>query len=105
MNLFRIAAYVLTDWPVMPRLASKPVPLRLPECFKAPVQPGLRARAGDQDECANNRQTPRLCGWGTWIRTRINGVRVLNSWFQHPSERFPVFFKSLKYMMLEKRPR
>ena len=24
-------------------LASKPVPLRLPECFKAPVQPGLRA--------------------------------------------------------------
>ena len=23
-------------------LASKPVPLRLPECFKAPVQPGLR---------------------------------------------------------------
>jgi hypothetical protein len=33
-------------------------------------------RAGDQDECANNRQTPRLCGWGTWIRTKINGVRV-----------------------------
>src|SRR3977135_2933393 len=24
-------------------LASKPVPLRLPECFKAPVQPGLCA--------------------------------------------------------------
>jgi hypothetical protein len=24
-------------------LASKPVPLHLPECFKAPVQPGLRA--------------------------------------------------------------
>jgi hypothetical protein len=44
-------------------------------------------------------------GWGTWIRTRINGVRVLNPWFQHPSERFAVFLKSLKYMMLEKRPR
>ena len=26
-------------------------------------------------------------------------------WFQHPSERFAVFLKSLEYMMLEKRPR
>jgi hypothetical protein len=39
------------------------------------------------------------------IRTKIDGVRVLNPWFQHPSERFAVFLKSLKYMMLEKRPR
>src|ERR1700730_1669376 len=50
-----------------------------------------------------NRRKMRF-GWGTWIRTKINGVRVLNPWFQHPSERFAVL-KSLKYMMLEKRPR
>jgi len=29
------------------------------------VQPGLRAVPETKDECANNRQTPRLCGWGT----------------------------------------
>jgi hypothetical protein len=40
-------------------LASKPVPLRLPECFKAPVAPGLRRgrvrRVPGQGSC------PRVC--------------------------------------------
>src|SRR3984893_17076187 len=57
-------------------LASKPVPLRLPECFKAPVQPGLRAVPETRTSVPTTRQTPRLCGWGTWIRTKIDGVRV-----------------------------
>src|ERR1700724_1841006 len=39
---------------------------------------------------------PDWPGWGTWIRTKIDGVRVLNPWFQHPSQRFAVFLKSLQ---------
>src|ERR1700730_15486196 len=26
-----------------------------------------------------------LYGWGTWIRTKINRVRALNLWLQHPT--------------------
>jgi hypothetical protein len=36
-----------------------------------------RGNVADSHTLGNNTPETRLPGWGTWIRTRINGVRVL----------------------------
>jgi hypothetical protein len=49
-----------------------------PDAAATPARP--TRRAGDQDECANNRQTPRLCGCPERIRTLESLERDEEKW-------------------------